>query len=59
MLCIEKEMKTDDIREQYRNSPEWSIVGIINRIERLEKEIHDLKSKPKRTRRKVMTNGSN
>ena len=55
MLCIEKEMKTDDIREQYRNSPEWSIVGIINRIERLEKEIHDLKTKPKRTRRKVMT----
>ena len=51
-------MKTNEIREQFRNSPDWLLVGIINRLERLEKEIHDLKNKPKRTRRKV-THGTN
>lgn len=53
-------MTVDEIRRQYRESPDWLIVGLITRIDKLEDEVAQLKAKPKRGRppkQKVETDG--
>lgn len=50
-------MDANELREHYRNAPDWAYVGLIKRIESLEAEIAELK-KPKRVARKKKSQSS-
>ena len=52
-------MTSEQIRKTFTDSPGWTIVGLFNRIEQLEKDIQLMKEKPKRTRKKAIKNGTN
>ena len=49
-------MNAEELREQYRNSPEWAFVGMMVRLAQVEAKIEEL-TKPKRKPRKKV-NGS-
>lgn len=43
-------MDANELREQFKSSPDWAYVGLVKRIEALELKVAEL-AKPKRTTR--------
>lgn len=44
-------MTNEEVRARYRNSPEWLMVELVNRIAMLEEKVEKLKRKPGRPKK--------